>query len=109
MDDLRQAWERDGYVVLRGAAPAEALAAYPEELARLRDGLLARAPGDEHISLAPRVAEGGIIDPYALSDAARALLLAPPVVDFLTGVYGDTAPLLFDATEAAAGAPDVGP
>jgi hypothetical protein len=51
-----------------------------------------------------------VVDPYALSDAARALLLAPTVVGFLTdAVYDGTPPLLFDAVEAAAGAPDPAP
>jgi hypothetical protein len=113
MDELRGAWERDGYVVLRGAAPGDALAAYPEDLARVREGLLVRAPGDEQVSLASRQAEdasGGVVDPYALSDAARALLLPPAVVAFLTDVvYDGTPPLLFDAAESAAGAPDAAP
>jgi hypothetical protein len=110
MDELREAWERDGYVVLRGAAPDGATAAYTQDLDRLRDGLLVRAPGDEHVSLAAQRPGGGAVDPYALSGAARDLLLAPAVLAFLAAaVYDDTPPLLFDAAEAAAGAPDDGP
>lgn len=115
MDDLRRAWERDGYVVLRGAAPAEQIAAYAHELAAERDGLLVRRPGDEHVSLAARVERSdsersGAVDPYALSPAARALLLGPDLVRFLTrDVFGDDAPLLFDAVEADAGSPQDGP
>ena len=113
MDELREAWERDGYVVLRGAAPDDAPAAYADDLARLHDGLLVRAPGDDRVSLAGRQAAdatAGVVDPYALSDAARALLLTPTVVGFLTdAVYDGTPPLLFDAAEAAAGAPDPAP
>jgi hypothetical protein len=42
-----------------------------------------------------------------LSDAARALLLSPELVRFLArDVFGGDAPLLFDATEAAAGPPE---
>jgi hypothetical protein len=115
MDDLRQAWERDGYVVLRGVAPTEQLAAYADELAAEREGLLVRSPGDEHVSLATTVQPSddrptGAVDPYALSAAARALLLPPDLVRFLArDVFGDDAPLLFDAVEVAAGPPEDGP
>jgi hypothetical protein len=116
MDDLRQAWEQDGYVVLRGAAPAEQIGVYAEELAAARDGLLVRGPGDEHVSLAVTAWESsddrptGAVDPYALSAAARALLLPADLVRFLTrDVFNGDAPLLFDALEASAGPPDDGP
>jgi hypothetical protein len=115
MDDLRQAWERDGYVVLRGAAPAEQIATYAQELAADRDGLLVRSPGDEHVSLATTVQPSddrptGAVDPYALSVAARALLLPPDLVRFLTrDVFGGDAPLLFDAVETGTGPPQDGP
>jgi hypothetical protein len=114
MDDLRQAWEQDGYVVLRGVAPTEQIAAYARELAANRDGLLVRSPGDEHVSLASTNQSPddglGAVDPYALSAAARALLLPPDHVRFLTrDVFNNDAPLLFDAVETEAGAPDDGP
>ena len=115
MDDLRQAWERDGYVVLRGAAPTEQIAEYARELDADRDGLLVRSPGDEHVSLGTTVQPSddrpsGAVDPYALSAAARALLLPADLVRFLTrDVFGNDAPLLFDAVEASAGSPDDGP
>jgi hypothetical protein len=115
MDDLREAWERDGYVVLRGAAPTEQIAAYAHELEANRDGLLVRRPGDEHVSLATTVHPSeherpGAVDPYALSAAARALLLPPDLVRFLTrDVFGNDAPLLFDAVEIETGPPDDGP
>jgi hypothetical protein len=117
MDDLRQAWEQDGYVVLRGAAPTEQIAAYAHELATNRDGLLVRGPGDEHVSLATTTAAhssederpSGAVDPYALSPAARALLLPPDLVRFLTrDVFANDAPLLFDAVETETGPPDDG-
>jgi hypothetical protein len=112
MDDLRQAWQRDGYVVFRGVAPIEQIAAYANELATNRDGLLVRSPGDEHVSLAPSTNQSldersGAVDPYALSPAARALLLPPDLVRFLTrDVFNNDAPLLFDADETEAGSPD---
>jgi hypothetical protein len=115
MDDLRQAWERDGYVVLRGIAPTEQIPAYARELTADRDGLLVRSSGDEHVSLAATVQPGddraaGAVDPYALSAAARALLLPPELVLFLTrDVFGDDAPLLFDTVESSAEAPEDGP
>jgi hypothetical protein len=115
MDDLRQAWERDGYVVLRGVAPTDQIAAYAQELTADRDGLLVRGPGDEHVSLATTVEPSddrpiGAVDPYALSVAARALLLPADLVRFLTrDVFGGDAPLLIDAVEAGAGPPEVGP
>ncbi|HWH96292.1 MAG TPA: phytanoyl-CoA dioxygenase family protein [Baekduia sp.] len=108
MDDLREAWDRDGYVVCRAVAPDDALGAYRRELADARDGLLVRVPGDEHVSLAANLPPGqaaGAIDPYAFSPAARALLLAP---EARAWVGADT-PLLFDAAEAAAGAAHDGP
>ncbi|HEV7752702.1 MAG TPA: phytanoyl-CoA dioxygenase family protein [Baekduia sp.] len=106
----QQQWEHDGYLVLRGAAPREALRAYPGELAALRDGLLVRAPGDEYVSLAAHAEPGsaGAVDPYAISEAARAVLLPEPVVAALRALW-DAQPLLFDAVEALAGAPDPGP
>src|SRR4051794_7301032 len=109
MDELREAWERDGYAVLRGAAPATAVDDYAADLARLRDGLLVRAPGDEHVSLAIHAGTdtaAGAIDPYALSPAARALLLSDPLLELLPARFDGDAPLLFDAAEAAAGPPD---
>jgi hypothetical protein len=109
--DGQQQWEHDGYLILRAAVPAAAIGAYPDELQRLRDGLLVRAPGDEHASLAAHAAPGsaGAVDPYAISDAARAVLLPEPTVAALTDLFDGDAPLLFDATEALAGAPDPGP
>lgn len=111
MDEQRREWERDGYLVLREAVARETLDAYAGELAAARDGLLVRAPGDEHVSLATQHAEGaaaGVIDPYAISGAARDALLAPAVLAALRAAWDDT-PLLFDAAEAQAGAPDDGP
>jgi hypothetical protein len=104
---MEHEWDEDGFVVLRGAAPGEALAAYDGELDAVRDRLLVRAPGDEHPSLAVRreASPAGAVDPYALAPAARALLLPDAVIAFLSEVFG-TAPLLIDAAETAAGAPD---
>jgi hypothetical protein len=109
--DGQQQWEHDGYLILRAAVPAAAIGGVPDELQRLRDGLLVRTPGDEHASLAAHAAPGsaGAVDPYAISDASRAVLLPEPVVATLTELFGGDAPLLFDATEALAGAPDPGP
>jgi hypothetical protein len=109
MVDPRQL-DDDGYLVLRGAAPGEAVGAYGDELQRLRDGLLVRAPGDEYASLAARAEPGtaGAVDPYAISEAARALLLPEPLVAALTARWDD-APVLFDAVEAQAGPADPGP
>jgi hypothetical protein len=109
MVDQRQ-FDDDGYLVLRGAAPGEAVGAYGDELQELRDGLLVRAPGDEYASLAARAEPGtaGAVDPYAISEAARAVLLPQALVVALAARWDD-APLLFDAVEALAGAPDRGP
>ena len=107
---MEHEWDEDGFVVLAGAAPVAAQDAYDGELDAARDRLLVRSPGDEHPSLAVRHEgpQAGAVDPYALSPAARALLLPEAVVTFLAQVLG-TAPLLFDAAESAAGAPDAGP
>jgi hypothetical protein len=111
MDGARDPIEQDGFLVLREAVPGDVLAAYAEELPRLRDGLLVRAPGDEHVSLAARAqpGEAGVIDPYAFSGAARAVLLPEAVVAALGARYDGDAPLLFDASGTEAGAPDDGP
>jgi hypothetical protein len=112
MDDLRAAWEQDGYVVLRHIAPINQISAYAEELAAAREGLLVRKPGDEHVSLAATAQPTethptGAVDPYVLAPAARALLLPPELTRFLTSdVFGGDAPLLFDAVDASAGSPD---
>jgi hypothetical protein len=100
--------DHDGYLLLPGAAPRETIEAYARDLAGLRDGLLVRLPGDEHVSLATQAPDGApVVDPYAISDAARALLLPPALTGALRERFGDDAPLLFDA-EGAAGQ-DSGP
>ena len=102
-------WDEDGFVVLRGAAPGEALAAFDSELDAASDRLLVRAAGDEHPALAVRhdASPAGAVDPYALAPAARALLLPDAVIAFLTEALA-AAPMLIDAAETAAGAPDPG-
>jgi hypothetical protein len=102
------AFAPDGYVLLPEAAPHDALAAYPEALQDARDGLLARRAGAPHAELATAAPDGGAVDPYAIVEPARTLLLAPALVDLLTRAYGDK-PLLFDAVGTAAGSPDDGP
>jgi hypothetical protein len=99
------AFAPDGYVLLPEAAPRDALAAYPAALEDARDGLLARRPGEPHAELATSAPDGGPVDPYAIVEPARTLLLPPPLVELLTAAYGDQ-PLLFDAVGAQAGAPD---
>ncbi|WCB95483.1 hypothetical protein DSM104299_04231 [Baekduia alba] len=102
----------DGHVVLEQAAPADALADYPAQRAAALDGLLARRPHAEHVELATQLAPdepAAAADPYAIVDAARALLLSPPLVALLTARFDGDPPLLFDAAETAAGAPDDGP
>jgi hypothetical protein len=103
-----QGFEQDGYAVLPGAAPQDALAAYAEQRAAARDGLLVRRPGADHVELATSVSDdqAGAVDPYAIVDAARALLLSPALTQLLTTAYDGDAPLLFDALESAAGGPD---
>jgi hypothetical protein len=97
--------DRDGYVVLRGAAPQEAIDAYARERVELRDGLLVREPGADHVSLATQSSpDAAAVDPYALSVGARALLLSEPLTTLLHERFGE-APLLFDATESGDAAP----
>jgi hypothetical protein len=99
------AFAPDGYVLLPEAAPHDALAAYPDALQDARDGLLARRAGAPHAELATTAPDDATpVDPYAIVDPARTLLLAPALVDLLTHAYGDK-PLLFDAL----GAPEPGP
>ncbi|HWI74419.1 MAG TPA: phytanoyl-CoA dioxygenase family protein, partial [Baekduia sp.] len=93
-------WDRDGYVVLRGAAPNEAIGSYAEERDAMRDGLLVREPGADQVSLATQAsAQAAAADPYAISSAARALLLPDALTTLLHVRFGE-APLLFDATES---------
>jgi hypothetical protein len=102
------AFAPDGYVLLSGAAPQDALAAYPEALGSARDGLLVRRPDGPQVELAATApADAAPVDPYAIVDAARRLLLAPPLVELLAHAYGDT-PLLIDALGAGV-APDEHP
>jgi hypothetical protein len=98
-------WDRDGYEVLRGAAAADAIARYGEQREAARERLRTRATGAQEVVLG---GEGGALDPHAEVPAALELLLAGPVVERLREHLGG-APLLFDAAEAAAGAPDDGP
>ena len=92
-------WDNDGYLLLPGAAPREAIYAYARDRTELRDGLLVRLPGDEHVSLATQAPDDApVVDPYAISDAARALLLPPALTSALSSLFGnDDPPLLFDA------------
>jgi hypothetical protein len=98
-----------GYQVLSGATDQEAIDAYASERASAGDGLLVREPSAEHVELMTRAApDAGAVDPYAILDAARRVLLPPAVTDALHAEYGE-APLLFDAAETAAAAPEAGP
>jgi hypothetical protein len=108
---MAQAWDQDGFTVLPGVAPAEALGAYDAELEAEHDRLLVRSPGDEHPALAARHerAPAGAVDPYAVSAAARELLLGERLAEALSERLGGPAPLLIDAAESAAGPFDDGP
>lgn len=102
--------DEQGYELLRGAVEAAAIDAYTRERAEAMDGLLVREHGAEHVELASQAhGEAGAIDPYAVSPAARAVLLPPAITDVLTARFADTPPLLFDAAETAAAAPEDGP
>jgi hypothetical protein len=99
-----------GYEVLRGAVAAETIDAYAREREAARDGLLARARGGENVELLANAGEdAGAVDPYAIVNAARAVLLPEAVTTALAGRFGDDAPLLFDAVETAAAAFEDGP
>jgi hypothetical protein len=108
---MAQAWDQDGFVVLPGIASAEALGAYDGELEAASDRLLVRSPGDAHPSLAARHERtpAGAVDPYAVSGAARELLLGERLAEALSERLGGPAPLLFDAVESAAGPLEDGP
>jgi hypothetical protein len=98
-----------GYELLRGAVGAEAIEAYARARAEAGDGLLVREGAGGQVELASRAqGEAGAVDPYAILDAARAVLLPTAVTDALGATYGE-APLLFDAAETAAAAPEPGP
>jgi hypothetical protein len=100
-------WERDGFLVLRGAASEAAIGDYAKELAADRSGLLVREPGAEQVSLATQATEdAAAVDPYAISPAARELLLPDALTSLLHERYGE-APLLFDATGSQAADPGI--
>jgi hypothetical protein len=109
--DMAQVWDDDGFEALPGVAAAEALGAYDGELEAAHDRLLVRSPGDEHPALAARHDRrpAGAVDPYAVSAAARELLLGEPLAEALSERFGGPAPLLIDAVESAAGPFDDGP
>jgi hypothetical protein len=100
------AFAPDGYVLLPQAAPSDALAAYPDALDAARDGLLVRRPDAPQVELAGNAPDAPPVDPYAIVEPARTLLLAPALVELLTAAYGDK-PLLFDTS--GGGAPEAGP
>lgn len=101
--------EETGYELLNGAVPAETIDAYARERADAGDGLLVRAGASGQVDL-PSRAQGdtGAVDPYAVLPEARGLLLPEAVTTALTERFGE-APLLFDAAETAAAAPEDGP
>jgi hypothetical protein len=102
--------DEPGYELLRGAASAETVDAYARERAEARDALLVRPGAQGQVELASRAgAEAGAVDPYAILPAARAVLLPEPVTTALTNRFDGEAPLLFDAAETAAAAPEAGP
>jgi hypothetical protein len=99
-----------GYQLLAGAVTADAIDAYARERAEAHDGLLVREGATGLVELASRAhGAAGAVDPYAILPAARALLLAPPITTALTAELGGEAPLLFDAAETVAAAPEDGP
>jgi hypothetical protein len=99
-----------GYQVVTGAATAEAIAAYARERAEAWEALLVREGGTGFVELASRAqGQAGAVDPYAVLPAARAILLAEPITTALTERFAGEAPLLFDAAETAAAAPEDGP
>ncbi|WP_445149462.1 phytanoyl-CoA dioxygenase family protein [Baekduia sp. Peel2402] len=99
--------DEQGYQVHRGAVAAETIEAYGREREAVREGLLARERGAEHVELLSQASEdAGAVDPYAIVHAARSVLLAE---DVLAALAGDDAPLLFDAAETGAAAFEDGP
>lgn len=99
-----------GYEVLRGVVPAETIEAYGLQRAAAGEGLLVREGGLGPVELVSRAqGEAGAVDPYAILEAARAVLLPQAVTTALTERFDGDAPLLFDAAETAAAAPEAGP
>lgn len=108
---MAQGWHQDGFEILGDVTAEAALGAYDGELEAARDRLLVRSPGDEHPALAVRHerAPAGAIDPYAVSAAARELLLGRRLAEALRERLGGAAPLLIGAVETAAGPFDDAP
>ena len=100
-----RSWVRDGYVVIDlGTATdrqAPAALALEQIFAGAAEGALFRCPalGSESMSWVPELTPNpaAALDIHYLSRAARALILAPPVVRFLTELFDS--PLLIAGSE----------
>ncbi len=102
--DLRPAlehWLRDGYVLLRGAVAPETARRAAETLGALRGTLPVRRPGDQQPSPS---GDGALLDPHAASVTVRDVLLATPIVDWLTLVFEEP-PLLVDSVVGGCATP----
>jgi phytanoyl-CoA hydroxylase len=97
-------WVENGYIVLEGAVPSEAIDRFRDDIARAfeqgDERLLIRTPENPHgygpLRAGTSPVRARVVDPFAYNDAARDLLFAEPIVDWLRLVFEDD-PLLFQS------------
>jgi phytanoyl-CoA dioxygenase PhyH len=97
-------WVDKGYIVLEGAVPVEAIDRFHDDIARAfeqgDERLLIRTPENPHgydpLKAGMSTVKARVVDSFAYYDAARDLLFAEPIVDWLRLVFEDD-PLLFQS------------
>lgn len=95
-------FERDGYIILRNAAPVAALDAFEESITRaFREGhadLIAQDPGgaSRPVTAGMERRKSRIVDSFVPLPAALDLLSSPRLVEFMRAVFDDT-PMLFQS------------
>lgn len=95
-------FERDGYTILRNAAPVAALDAFEEAISRaFREGhadLIAQDPGgaSRPVTAGMERRKSRIVDSFVPLPAALDLLSSPRLVEFMRAVFDDT-PMLFQS------------
>jgi ectoine hydroxylase-related dioxygenase (phytanoyl-CoA dioxygenase family) len=99
-----RSWATNGYIVLEGAVPADAIDRFREDVTRAYEEgdqrVLVRTPANPHgyepLRAGTSPATARLVDSYAHYPSARELLFAQPIVDWLRLVFGDD-PMLFQS------------
>jgi hypothetical protein len=98
-----RSWITDGYTVFPRAVPGDLIDRFRDDIVRAfdegDDRLLVNSPGtDGYVPLQPRTStvRARVVDAYAHYPSARALLFAPPIVEWLRLLF-DEPPMLFQS------------